>query len=125
VDVADHPFFRRQGRDLHVTVPIAVHEAALGAVIEVPTLGGTARVRLPRGTASGQQLRREGHGIPAVRPNETAGDLVVEVQIVLPASLDERSKDLLREFGQRNDITPVRHAVFGQRAPRTEGAVGK
>ena len=77
VDVADHPFFRRQGRDLHVTVPIAVHEAALGAVIEVPTLGGTTRVRLPRGTASGQQLRREGHGIPAVHPNETAGDLVV------------------------------------------------
>ncbi len=125
VEVADHPFFRRHGRDLHVTVPIAVHEAALGAAIDVPTPSGTTRVHLPRGTASGEQVRLAGLGIPAARPDETAGDLVLDVQIVLPASLDDRSKELLREFGQRNDITPLRHAVFEQGAPRPQGTAGK
>jgi molecular chaperone DnaJ len=96
--VEPHPRFRREGDDLHLIVPVAVHEAALGAKIEVPTLDGVARLRVPPGTQSGQRFRLRGRGVPG----ETPGDLVVEVRLVLPRLLDERSKELLREFGRLN-----------------------
>jgi molecular chaperone DnaJ len=115
IDVGPHPFLRREGRDLHVTLPVAVHEAALGARVDVPTLDGTVRLRIPPGTASGQHLRVRGQGI-GFEPNRTddeAGDLVVEVQIVLPRELDEESRSLLQEFGRRNG-DDVRRALFEQ-----------
>jgi molecular chaperone DnaJ len=110
VEVAEHPYFRRVGRDLFVQVPVAVHEAALGARIEVPTLDGAARVRIPPATASGQRLRVRGRGLPAA-PGVEAGDLLVEVRIVLPPVLDEASRQLLREFGRLNDAD-VRRQLF-------------
>ena len=101
VTVQRHPLFERDGDDLHVTVPIAVHEAALGAKIEVPSLDGPARVRVPPGTQSGQRFRVHERGVPSPRGGPR-GDLVVQVQLVLPRLLDERSKELLREFGRIN-----------------------
>ena len=101
VSVQPHPIFRREGDDLLVVVPIAVHEAGLGAKIEVPALDGPARLRVPPGTQSGQRFRLRERGAPSVRDG-TRGDLVVEVRLVLPAMLDERSKELLREFGRIN-----------------------
>jgi len=107
VHVEPHPLFRREGDDLHVAVPIAVHEAALGAKLEVPCLDGRARLRVPPGTQSGQRFRIRGRGAPSVRDGRR-GDLVVEVRLMLPRVLDERSKELLREFGRIN-ATSVRH----------------
>lgn len=101
VRVAPHPIFRRDGDDVHVVVPIAVHEAALGAKVEVPAPEGTARLRVPPGTQSGQRFRLRERGIPSPRDGRR-GDLVVEVRLVLPRLLDERSKELLREFGRIN-----------------------
>ena len=101
VTVEPHPLFERVGDDLHLTVPLAVHEAALGAKIEVPALDGVARVRVPPGTQSGQRFRVREHGAPSPRDGRR-GDLVVEVRLVLPKALDERSKELLREFGRIN-----------------------
>jgi len=101
VRVEPHPLFRREGDDLHVTVPIALHEAALGAKIEVPSLDGTARLRVPPGTQSGQKFHLRERGVPSARDGRR-GDLVVEVRLVLPRVLDERSKELLREFGRIN-----------------------
>ena len=103
IDVAvhAHPLFERDGDDLHVTVPVAVHEAALGAKIDVPSLDGPARVRVPPGTQSGQRFRVRERGAPSPRDGRR-GDLVVEVRLVLPKVLDERSKELLREFGRIN-----------------------
>ena len=100
VQVAPHPLFRREGDDLHLRVPVAVHEALLGARIEVPSLDGPLRLRVPPGTQGGRQFRLEGAGVPAVSGHR--GDLVVEVQLVLPPDPDERSKALMREFGERN-----------------------
>ncbi|MGH9372198.1 MAG: DnaJ C-terminal domain-containing protein, partial [Vicinamibacterales bacterium] len=100
VHVAPHPQFRRQGDNLHIQVPIAVHEAVLGARIEVPSLDGTVKLRIPPGTQSGQPFRLEGRGVPT--PAGTRGDLIVEVRLVLPETVDERSKELIREFGERN-----------------------
>ncbi len=106
VRVEPHPLFRREGDDLHLVVPIAVHEAALGAKIEVPSLDGHARLRVPPGTQSGQRFRLRERGVPSPRDGRR-GDLVVEVRLVLPRVLDERSKELLREFGRLNaeDVT--------------------
>jgi molecular chaperone DnaJ len=109
VRVAAHRVFRRVGRDLHITLPVAVHEAALGARVDVPTLGEPVRVKIPPGTSSGQSLRLSGRGVPAASPAESAGDLVIDVQIVMPPLRDERSRELMREFGQLNTMDARRH----------------
>ena len=101
VQVEPHPLFHRDGDDLHVTMPIAVHEAALGAKIEVPSLDGAVRLRVPPGTQSGQRFRLRDRGVPSSR-DARRGDLVVAVKLVLPNVLDERSKELLMEFGRIN-----------------------
>jgi len=101
VGVAPHPVFRREGDDLHLVVPLAIHEAALGAKVDVPSLEGRARLRVPPGTQSGQRFRLRERGVPSSRDGRR-GDLVVEVRLVLPKLLDERSKELLREFGRIN-----------------------
>ena len=114
IQVLDHPHFRRQGRDLHLTLPVAIHEAVLGARVEVPTLDGVVRLRIPPGTPSGQRLRLRGRGVPPPPGTDAeAGDLVVDVQIVLPPVRDERSRELLREFGRINE-TDVRAGLFSQ-----------
>ena len=110
IEVTPHPLFRREGRDLHVTVPVAIHEAALGARIDVPTLTGPVKARIPPGTPGGTRLRVRGHGVPS---GNEAGDLIVEIQLVLPPVQDERSKALLREFGRLNQID-VRAHLFEQ-----------
>jgi len=101
VRVQPHDVFRREGDDIHVTIPVAVHEAGLGAKIEVPSIDGPARLRVPPGTQSGQRFRLRERGVASPRDGRR-GDLVVEVQLVLPKMLDERSKELLREFGRIN-----------------------
>jgi molecular chaperone DnaJ len=101
VRVEPHPSFRREGDDIHIVVPLAIHEAALGARIEVPSIDGWARLRVPPGTQSGQRFRIRERGVPSVRDGRR-GDLVVEVRLMLPRVLDERSKELLREFGRLN-----------------------
>lgn len=101
VDVEPHAFFRREGDDLHMVLPIAIHEAALGAKVEVPTIDGPARLRVPPGTQSGQRFRLRERGAPSTRDGHR-GDLVVEVRLTLPRVMDERSKELLREFGRLN-----------------------
>ena len=93
-----------------MTVPVAVHEAALGADVEVPTLDEPVKVKIPPGTASGTRLRVVAGA--RVGAAAEAGDLVVDVQIVLPPIKDEQSLELLREFGQLNDVD-VRKHLFG------------
>jgi molecular chaperone DnaJ len=101
VHVAPHAAFRRDGDDLHTIVPVAIHEAALGARIEIPTPDGQVRLRVPPGTQSGQRFRLREKGATSTRDGRR-GDLVVEVRLMLPRLLDERSKELLREFGRIN-----------------------
>jgi molecular chaperone DnaJ len=101
VQVASDPVFRREGDDLHVLVPVAVHEAALGARFEIPTLDGPARLRVPPGTQSGQRFRLRDRGVPSTLKG-SRGDLIVEIRIVLPSVLDQRSRELLHEYGLIN-----------------------
>ncbi len=107
IRVEPHPVFRRDGNDIHLVVPIGIHEAALGAKVDVPTVDGTARLRVPPGTQSGQRFRLRERGVPSARDGRR-GDLVVEVKLVLPKLLDERSKELLREFGKIHGHEDIR-----------------
>jgi len=100
VHVQPHALFRREGDHLFLTVPVAVHEAVLGARIEVPTLDGPVKVTIAPGTPSGQQFRVSGRGAPTA--SGARGDLIIDVKLVLPAVADERSKELMREFGRLN-----------------------
>ena len=100
IQVASHPLFRRDGDDIFCTIPVAVHEAVLGARIEVPSLDGTIRLSLPPGTQGGRRFRARGRGFPMATGG--AGDLVAEVRIVLPSTMDDRSRELIREFGRLN-----------------------
>jgi molecular chaperone DnaJ len=101
VHVAPHQMFRREGDDIHVAVPVAIHEAALGGRITVQTPDQQVSMRVPPGTQSGQRFRLKGRGAVSSRRVER-GDLVVEIRLMLPPLLDERSKELLREFGRIN-----------------------
>ena len=110
ISVAAHPLYRRDGPDLHVEVPVAIHEAALGTRIALPAIdGGRVRLRVPPGTQSGQRFRLRERGLPSSR-GDGRGDLVAEVRVMLPPVLDERSKTILREFGdlQRESVRDAR-----------------
>jgi molecular chaperone DnaJ len=98
VHVRPHPVLRRDGADLHMIVPVAVHEAALGTRLELPSFDGPVRLRVPPGTQAGQRFRISGRGAVAI--SGARGDLFIEIRVMLPAMLDERSKELMREFAR-------------------------
>jgi len=101
-NVAPHPFFGRVGEHIQCTLPISFSEAALGAKVDVPTVDGSAVVRIPPGTQNGQVFRMRGKGAPSLLRPGTRGDQLVEVRIVVPRIADERSKEILREFARLN-----------------------
>ncbi|RLA93725.1 MAG: molecular chaperone DnaJ, partial [Deltaproteobacteria bacterium] len=97
--VDKHEFFNRKGDDITCQVPISFPQAALGAEIEVPTLEGTTKLTIPRGTQSGDIFKLKGLGIPHL--NELGrGDQYVQVIIKTPTKLTKRQEELLREFAE-------------------------
>lgn len=104
VRVRPHPRFRREGPDLIVTVPVTIGEATLGGKVDVPTLSGIVTLTVPAGTSSGKRLRLRGLGLP--NPAGGQGDLFAEIRIMLPERIDEASKELIRQFMQRNPYDP-------------------
>lgn len=111
--VEPHSFFRRIGDNIYCTVPITVTEAALGTRIDVPTIDGDARIRIPPGTENGQKLRLRGKGAPSLR-GTVRGDHYVEVWVVTPRADDERSRQLLRELGKLNPGDALRGKHLGK-----------
>ncbi len=106
VHVAPHPYFRREGNDVLLDLPVTVGEAALGAKIEVPTLAeGNVSLRVPPGTSSGMKLRLKGKGFPDPK-TKTPGDQFVVVKIVLPKEVNERAKKLLQELQEAAPYSP-------------------
>ena len=96
VHIEEHDYFKREGNDLVVEVPISIPEALLGAKVDVPTLdGSTLTVKIPAGTSSGSRLRLRGKGI-------AGGDQYLQFKIVVPSKLDDRSKELIEEFAKLN-----------------------
>jgi molecular chaperone DnaJ len=101
-----HPVFTRVGDDIHLSVPITVAEAALGAKVDVPTIDGRAQLRIPPGTQSGQKLRMRERGVESASVPGQRGDEIVTVEVVIPQLNDERSKEIMREFAKLNSQDP-------------------
>jgi DnaJ-class molecular chaperone len=105
VTVEPHPYFTRDGQNLSVEVPVTVAEAVLGAKVDVPAISGTKSLTIPPGSSSGVKLRLRGQGIPA-SGSKPEGDLFVVLKVVVPKNADDASKQLIREFDQRNPMSP-------------------
>ncbi len=97
IHVGKHPYFRREGLDVLLDVPVSIAEAALGASVTIPLLKGTAEVKVPAGTASGSRLRIRGKGITNAKG--TSGDFYAVVQIVPPKSLTASERTLIEKLG--------------------------
>ena len=108
VQFKPHPRLRVDGRDLHMSLPVAPWEAALGAIVQVPLPQGSVKVRIPEGAQSGQHLRVRGHGFPG----QPAGDLLLEIQVVLPPATTPQARQLYE--------TMARDLAFDPRHPGSE-----
>ena len=109
--VGKHPFFDRKGYDIHIKVPITPSEAILGGKIEVPTIDGTAFLRIPPATSSGKTFRVRERGVKNPRGGKR-GDQFVRISIVVPEIADESTKDLMRKYAEENPENP-REALLG------------
>ena len=105
--LAAHRLYRPNGHDLYLDLPLTPWEAALGATVEVPTLGGAVSVKIPAGTTSGKQLRIGRKGLP--KPGGGEGDLYAIVQVVNPARLDEKERALFEQLAAHSRFNPREH----------------
>jgi len=99
LNIEEHPFFRRDGTEIICEVPLSFPQASLGAEIEVPTLDGTSKLKIPAGTQSGKTFHLKGKGVQKVGGN-VRGDQIVIVYIDVPKKLTPRQKELLEEFAR-------------------------
>jgi molecular chaperone DnaJ len=106
VRTGTHPVFQRVGDDIHITVPVTVPEASLGAKVDVPTIDGRAQLKIPPGTQSGQKLRLRDRGVENAQRPEQRGDQIVTVDVVIPTLQDERSREIMRELAKLNSQDP-------------------
>ncbi len=116
VSVREHAIFVRDGNNLYCEVPISFSKAALGGEIEVPTLDGKVNLKIPSETQTGRMFRLRGKGVKSVR-SHAVGDLMCKVVMETPVNLNERQKELLREFeetltGQAKKHSPKAEGFF-------------
>jgi molecular chaperone DnaJ len=113
LDIEEHPIFTREGNDLVCEVPLSIAQAALGTEIEVPTLGSSAKVKVPAGTQTGQLFRLRGRGVPDLNGYGT-GDEIVRVVVETPRKLSARQRELLEEFAKLagEDVHPMAKSFF-------------
>ncbi|GAB1232744.1 molecular chaperone DnaJ [Ferrigenium sp. UT5] len=109
IHIKPHSVFERDGDDLHCEMPISFTTAALGGEIEIPTLDGAARIKIPPETQSGRQFRLRGKGIKGMRTH-AHGDLHCHVIVETPSNLTDRQKELLREFEAISQQDTARHS---------------
>ena len=105
VHLAPHPLFTVHGHDLHMTLKLAPWEAALGAKIQVPAMGGNLALTIPPRTQSGQHLRLRGKGLP-LGGGRGHGDLIAAIRIVVPESLTARERELFEELARNSRFNP-------------------
>jgi|SRR4051794_3793920 DnaJ-class molecular chaperone len=109
VSIAPHPYFKVEGSDLRVDLPITLYEAVLGGKVRVPTIGGAVELSVPKNTSSGRTFRLRGKGLP--KPNGAPGDLFVTTRIMLPDGNDAQLEALMQKwrdghpYNPRSDLT--------------------
>ncbi|HXY51934.1 MAG TPA: molecular chaperone DnaJ [Terriglobales bacterium] len=113
--VKEHPFYEREGNDLHCVIPVSMTQAALGAEIRVPTLEGEHTLKVPEGTQSGTTFRIRNKGVPVLN-GRGKGDLYVEVRIQTPAKLSKRQRELLEELDSLTSVEnkPQHRSLLGK-----------
>jgi molecular chaperone DnaJ len=109
VSVRQHKIFERDGADLYCEMPISFADAALGGELEVPTLDGRVKLKIPEGTQTSKLFRLRGKGVAPVRGGST-GDLLCRVSVETPVQLTRRQKELLREFQGEMDAENSKHS---------------
>ncbi len=102
IEFRPHPYYRVEGADLYLDLPIAPWEAALGTSVRVPTPTGAVDMKIPAGAVSGKRLRLKGKGLPAKPP----GDLYAVLQIVVPPAKDETARKLYQEMADKLSFNP-------------------
>lgn len=118
VYVSPHETFERHGDDLYCEVPVGFHQAALGDQIDVKTLDGKAKMRIPSGTQTGTLFRLKGKGLPSMRGAK--GDIHVRVIVHIPKDLTREQKKILKEFGE---IEKEKKGFLGRMAEEIKGAL--
>ncbi len=103
IQIAPHPLYRLEGKDIYLDTPITPWEAALGTTLAIPTLSGNLRLKIPVAARSGQKLRLSGRGMPT---NEGAGDFFVLLQIVLPPVLSDEERQLYERLQSLTAFNP-------------------
>ncbi len=113
--VKEHPFFAREGNDLHCVIPISFAQAALGTELRVPTLEGEQTLKVPEGVQSGTTMRIRGKGVPVLN-GHGKGDLFVEIRVQTPGKLNRRQRELLQELESltRVENKPERRTLLGK-----------
>jgi len=101
--VTPHAYFRRDGMDIHLDVPISVYEALLGTKVTVPTLDGHLTMTIPAGTSSGAKLRLKGHGIERAAEK---GDQIVVIKVIVPKGLDEQDREEIEKLAKKHPLNP-------------------
>jgi DnaJ-class molecular chaperone len=121
IHIAPHPFFRREGDDIHVELPVSLAEAVLGARVPVPTVTGPVTMTIPNGSDTGAQLRLRGKGIHRKRRGaETSGDQYVTLKVVIGASDDPELAKFLEDWAKQHPTEPRRE--MGQGTPHGAAA---
>ena len=116
LSIGAHPFFQREGADLHCRVPVSMVAAAMGGEFEVPTIdGGKTKVKIPEGTQSGRRFRLQGKGMPVLRARQF-GDMYVQVVVETPQKLTRKQRELLAEFDRLSSA---------ETQPESSGFLGK
>ena len=126
LSLSSHPFFQRDGADLHCRVPVSLVTAALGGDFEVPTIdGGKTRVKVPEGVQTGRRFRLQGKGMPVLRARQS-GDMYVQVVVETPQKLTKKQRELLAEFDRLSstETQPESSGFFGKVKEFLDGLSG-
>jgi len=115
IQIKPHPLFHRDGQDLICQVPIGYPQAALGSEIEVPTLDGPEKIKIPAGTQNGDVIRLRNRGMPTPRRN-MAGDLLIQVFIEVPTKLSPEHREILKKLAEveGGQVLPQRQTFYGK-----------
>jgi molecular chaperone DnaJ len=126
LSIAAHPFFQREGADLHCRVPVSMVTASLGGEFEVPTIdGGQTRLKIPEGAQSGRRFRLAGKGMPVLRTRQS-GDMYVQIVVETPQKLTKKQRELLAEFDRLSstETQPESSGFFGKVKEFLDGLSG-
>jgi len=127
LSIGAHPFFQREGADLHCRVPVSLVTATLGGEFEVPTIdGGKTKVKVPEGMQTGRRFRLQGKGMPVLRARQS-GDMYVQVVVETPQNLTKKQRELLAEFDRLSstDTQPEASGFFGKVKEFLDGFGGR